>query len=52
MKVEIPDGLPVFIREAHGGEPEAALTAAGLEYSHTMWLDDEVTVTDWERPSP
>jgi hypothetical protein len=47
-QVEIPDGLPVFIREAHGGEPEAALAAAGLEHSHTMWLDDEVTVTDWE----
>ena len=49
-KVWIPDGLPVFIREAHGGEPEAALAAAGLKPGHTMWLDDEVTVTDWEPP--
>ena len=46
--VHIPDGLPVFIREANGGEPEAALTAAGLKPNHTMWLDDEVSVTDWE----
>jgi hypothetical protein len=49
VKVWIPDGLPVFIREAQGGEPEAALAAAGLKPGHTMWLDDEVTVTDWER---
>lgn len=48
MNVRIPDGLPVFIREAYGGEPEAALAAAGLKPGHTMWLDDEVTVTDWE----
>ena len=49
-KVWIPDGLPVFIRETPGGgEPEAALAAAGLAPGHTMWLDDEVTVTDWER---
>ena len=48
VNVRIPDGLPVFIREAHGGEPEAALAAAGLKPSHTMWLDDQVTVTDWE----
>ena len=46
--VYIPDGLPVFIREAYGGEPEAALAGAGLAPSHTMWLDDEVSVTDWE----
>jgi len=52
VNVYIPDGLPVFIREAHGGEPEAALSAAGLKPSHTMWLDDEVTVTDWERDPP
>jgi dihydrofolate reductase len=47
-KVFIPDGLPVFIREAHGGEPDAALSGAGLKPGHTMWLDDEVSVTDWE----
>jgi hypothetical protein len=49
VKVRIPDGLPVFISEAYGGEPDAALTGAGLEAGPTMWLDDEVTVTGWER---
>jgi dihydrofolate reductase len=49
VNVWIPGGLPVFIREAYGGEPEAALAGAGLAPSHTMWLDDEVSVTDWER---
>jgi dihydrofolate reductase len=52
VNVRIPDGLPVFIREAHGGEPEAALAAAGLKPGPTLWLDDEVTVTDWERNPP
>jgi dihydrofolate reductase len=53
VNVWIPDGLPVFIREVPGGgEPEAALTAAGLKAGPTLWLDDEVTVTDWERTSP
>ena len=53
VNVRIPDGLPVFIREAPGGgEPEAALTAAGLKPGPTLWLDDEVTVTDWEPASP
>jgi dihydrofolate reductase len=51
VNVRIPDGLPVFMREAPGGgEPEAALAAAGLKPGPTLWLDDEVTVTDWERP--
>jgi dihydrofolate reductase len=49
VNVWIPGGLPVFIREAYGGEPEAALAAAGLKAGPTLWLDDEVTVTDWER---
>jgi dihydrofolate reductase len=49
VNVRIPDGLPVFIREAFGGEPEAALAAAGLKPGPTLWLDDEVSVTDWER---
>ena len=50
MKVWMPDGLPVFIRETPGGgEPEAALAAAGLNARPYHWLDDEVTVTDWER---
>jgi dihydrofolate reductase len=49
VNVRIPDGLPVFIREAYGGAPDAALAGAGLKAGPTMWLDDEVTVTDWER---
>jgi len=48
VNVRIPDGLPVFIREARGGEPDAALAGAGLKPGPTLWLDDEVTVTDWE----
>ena len=49
VNVRIPDGLPVFIREAYGGGPDAALAGAGLKAGPTMWLDDEVTLTDWER---
>ncbi len=47
VKVRLPVGLPVFIREAYGGEPEAALAGAGHKPGPTLWLDDEVTVTDW-----
>jgi dihydrofolate reductase len=49
VNVRIPDGLPVFAREVHGGDPGAALAAARLKPGPTLWLDDEVTVTDWER---
>jgi hypothetical protein len=49
VKVWLPDGLPLFIREAFGGEPEAALAGAGLKAGPTRWLDDEVTATDWVR---
>ena len=50
VKVRLPGGLPVFARETFGGEPDAALEAAGLKAGPTQWLDEEVTLTDWTRP--
>jgi hypothetical protein len=50
IKVCLPGGMPVFSRERFGGEPDAALTAAGLKPGPTLWLDDALTLTDWERP--
>jgi dihydrofolate reductase len=50
VKVRLPGGLPVFTRETFGGEPDAALKAAGLRAGPTQWLDDEVTLVDWTRP--
>ena len=44
VKVRLPGGLPLF-----GGEPEAALTAAGLKARPTQWLADRLTLTDWVR---
>jgi dihydrofolate reductase len=44
VKVRLRGGLPLF-----GGEPEAALTAAGLKARPTLWLDDGLTLTDWVR---
>jgi len=48
VKVRLPGGLPVFAGETFAGEPEAALAGAGLQPGPTLWLDDEVSVTDWE----
>jgi dihydrofolate reductase len=45
VKVRLPGGLPLF-----GGDPDAALAAAGLKARPTLWLDDGLTLTDWERP--
>jgi dihydrofolate reductase len=45
VKVHLPGGLPLF-----GGDPDAALAAAGLKARPTLWLDDGLTLTDWERP--
>jgi dihydrofolate reductase len=45
VKVHLPAGLPLF-----GGDPDAALAAAGLKARPTLWLDDGLTLTDWERP--
>jgi hypothetical protein len=44
VKVRLPGGLPLF-----GGDPDAALAAAGLEARPTQWLDDGLSLTDWER---
>jgi dihydrofolate reductase len=49
VKVRLPGGLPVFAREKFGGDPEAALTAAGLEPRPPLWLDDGLSLTDWVR---
>jgi dihydrofolate reductase len=49
--VLLPGGLPVFIRDLFGGEPDACLAAAGLRAGQTLWLGDEVTLTDWTRAS-
>ena len=49
VRVRLPGGLPVFNRETFGGKPEAALAAAGLKARPTLWLDDGLTLTDWER---
>jgi dihydrofolate reductase len=49
VKVSLPGGLPVFDRERFGGDPNATLRAAGLKPSPTQWLEDGVTLTDWER---
>ena len=49
VNVRLPGGLPVFSREIFGGKPEAALAAAGLKARPTLWLDDGLTLTDWQR---
>jgi dihydrofolate reductase len=49
VKVSLADGLPVFSRETFGGNPEAALAAAGLKARPPVWLDDGLSLTDWER---
>jgi dihydrofolate reductase len=45
VKVRLPGGLPLF-----GGDPDAALAAAGLSASPPQWLEDGLTLTDWTRP--
>ena len=49
VNVRIPGGLPVFVKDLCGGEPQACLTAAGLMAGETVLLGDEVTLTDWTR---
>jgi hypothetical protein len=51
VNVLLPDGLPVFVRDLCCGEPEACLQAAGLRSGETLWLGEEVTLTDWARAS-
>jgi hypothetical protein len=50
VKVRLAGGLPVFSRERFGSDPDAALTAAGLEARPPLWLEDGLTLTDWVRP--
>jgi dihydrofolate reductase len=45
--VRLPGGLPVFDRSLFDGDPDAALSAAGLKVSVVHRLDDQVTVFDW-----
>jgi hypothetical protein len=42
VNVRLPGGLPLF-----GGEPDAALAAAGLRASPTLLLEDGLILTDW-----
>ena len=49
VKVQLPGGMPVFSGETFGGDPERALAAAGLKARSILWLDDGLTLTDWER---
>ena len=49
VNVRLPGGLPVFSRERFGGDPDAALAAAGLRASPPESLEDGLTLTDWER---
>jgi dihydrofolate reductase len=44
VNVRLPGGLPLF-----GGDPDAALAAAGLKASPPQWLEDGLTLTDWVR---
>jgi dihydrofolate reductase len=45
VKVHLRGGLPLF-----DGDPDAALANAGLTARPTLWLEDGLTLTDWERP--
>ena len=49
VDVRLPDGLPVFVRDLYGGEPEASLRAAGLSPGPTQMLSEEVSLTDCTR---
>jgi len=49
VNVLLPRGLPVFVKDLFSGEPEPCLEAAGLRPGETLWLGDEVTLTDWAR---
>ena len=50
IRVRLPDGFPVFGCERFGGDPDAALAAAGLKACPPLSLDDGLTLTDWVRP--
>src|SRR5277367_1668909 len=48
IRVRLPGGMPVFSSKRFT-DPDAALTAADLKASPTIWLDDGLTLTDWVR---
>jgi dihydrofolate reductase len=50
VRVRLPGGVPVFSRELLGGEPDAALAAAGLTAGQMQMLDPDVSLVDWTRP--
>jgi hypothetical protein len=50
VKVRLPGGAPVFAGEKFGGDPDAALAAAGLKARPLVRLEDGLTLTDWVRP--
>ncbi len=50
VNVRLPGGMPVFGREGLGGDPDAALAAAGLKPGPTSWFGEGLTLIDWERP--
>jgi hypothetical protein len=50
VNVRLPRGMLVFGREGLGGDPDAALAAAGLKPGPTNWLEEGLTLTDWEQP--
>jgi hypothetical protein len=49
VNVRLAGGMPVFSRERFGGDPDATLAAVGLKACPPVWLDDGLTLTDWER---
>jgi dihydrofolate reductase len=51
VNVLLPGGLPVFVKSLFCGDVEACLEAVGLEPAETLWLGEEVTLTDWTRAS-
>ena len=49
VDVHVPGGLPLFVRDRFGGEPDACLRGAGLTPGPTIALGGGVTLTDWRR---
>ena len=49
VDVHVPGGLPLFVRDRFGGEPDACLRGAGLTPGPTIALGGGVTLTDWTR---
>ncbi len=49
VDVRVPGGLPLFVHNRFGGEPDACLRSAGLCQGPTVGLGRGVTLTDWTR---